>query len=213
MGLPTRAALSPPRVFIYYRNRYRYYRNRYRKTMRRTRLLMMLLVWTAFPEPVRSEPTFAVATTWRLARTTAKSTALVEDAPGHEVGLLNIVLERSEGLGIAGQQMTGARCSEVVDLLGVSGFTSAYCTLRFGNGDALFHHYRGEYHGVGTPAGAQKVSGQGTWQCVGGTGAFRGMTGEGRWESSGEVTADGLRQNWSRTERGSYRQPSTLPTK
>ncbi|MEA2624517.1 MAG: hypothetical protein QOD06_562 [Candidatus Binatota bacterium] len=181
--------------------------------MRRARLLMMVLVGTVLPAPVRSEPTYAVATTWRLARTTAKSTALVEDAPGHEVGLLNIVLERSEALVIAGQQMTGARCSEVVDLLGVSGFTSAYCTLRFGNGDAVFHHYRGEYHGVASGTGGQQVSGQGTWQCVGGTGAFRGMTGEGRWESSGEVTADGLRQNWSRTERGNYRQPVTPPAK
>lgn len=169
--------------------------------------LAIFAILVAFAAPALAQESYEASSTWELRRVVSQTTTNLDDLPGHRLGLITTAFQRTQGGALAGRQMTISRCSEIADTLQGSGFPHFYCTISFDNGDRLFVRYRGEYRGADLPWGGVTVTGSGSWQCIGGTGAFRAYAGEGTWQASGELSQDGARRSWSLVEQGTYRPP------
>jgi len=141
-------------------------------------LLTLLLLQT----PQALAQSGKLTATGKVVTVLAETKMLPGDKPGHEVTLVRRMddLAYSDPLFASGQAAVVA----ISDYVAGSGPHRGYFAVSHPNGDKTFTSYEGATTATPQPSGPPKVTFEGKWQMMGGTGKFAGITGGGTYKGS-----------------------------
>jgi hypothetical protein len=116
-----------------------------------------------------------LGTSRRVQSTVASTSVEVGDVPGHVVGVVEF-----KGLTFfADGEIASHSNPATFDLTDGSGPHQGYVVHRFDDGSTSIERYQGEAR---RSADGKRTTVSGTFQCIGGTGRFAGLTGEGTYQ-------------------------------